>query len=75
MPEKYKAKIGGVKVKVTIDEDACTSCGLCEDTCPDVFELGDEIAEVKVDVVPEELEDDCKQAVEECPTEAIIIDE
>ena len=62
-------------MKVTIDEDACTSCGLCEDTCPDVFELGDEIAEVKVDVVPEELEDDCKQAAEECPTEAIIIDE
>nr|MBC8228021.1 ferredoxin [bacterium] len=60
-------------MKVTIDEDACTSCGLCEDTCPDVFELGDEIAEVKVDVVPEELEDDCKQAAEECPTEAIII--
>ena len=62
-------------MKVTIDEDACTSCGLCEDTCPDVFELGDEIAEVKVDVVPEELEDACKQAVEECPTEAIIIEE
>jgi len=32
--------------KVWIDEDECTGCGLCEDSCPEVFELND-IAEVK----------------------------
>ena len=30
-------------------EEGCTLCGLCEDECPDVFELGDETAEVKED--------------------------
>ncbi len=28
--------------KVHVDEDLCIGCGLCADTCPDVFELGDD---------------------------------
>ena len=55
-------------------EDSCTACGLCSDTCPDVFELGDEIAEVKVDEVPAEFEEAVQQAADECPVEAIIIE-
>jgi ferredoxin len=55
-------------------EDSCTACGLCSDTCPDVFELGDEMAEVKVDVVPAEFEEAVQQAADECPVEAIIIE-
>jgi ferredoxin len=42
------------------------------DTCPDVFEMGDEIAEVIVDNVPPELEETAQQAVDECPVEAIV---
>ena len=60
-----------MKVKI---EDSCTACGLCSDTCPDVFELGDEIAEVKVDEVPAEFEEAVQQAADECPVEAIIIE-
>ncbi len=59
---------------VTI-EDSCTACGICADTCPEVFELGDEIAEVLVDNVPQEFEEATQQAAEECPVEAIIIQE
>jgi ferredoxin len=64
-------------VKVTVDEDLCTACGLCVDTCPEVFDLGDDddVAQVKVDVVPEELEELCEQAADECPSEAIIIED
>jgi len=64
-------------VKVTIDEDLCTACGLCVDTCPEVFDLGDDddVAQVKVDVVPEEFEELCEQAADECPSEAIIIED
>jgi len=61
-------------MKVRIDEDTCTSCGLCVDTCPDVFAMGDEIAEVVTEVVPAGLEDAAQQAVEECPVEAIIVE-
>jgi ferredoxin len=58
---------------VTI-EDTCTACGLCADTCPDVFDMGDEMAIVIVDEVPEEFEDAVQQAADECPVEAIIVD-
>ena len=60
-----------MKVRV---EDSCTACGLCVDTCPDVFVMGDDIAEVIVDQVPAELEDAAQQAADECPVEAIVVE-
>jgi len=55
-------------------EDTCTACGLCVDTCPDVFEMGSDMAEVIVEQVPVEFEDAVQQAADECPAEAIIIE-
>ena len=55
-------------------EDTCTACGLCVDTCPEVFDMGDEMAQVIVDEVPAEYEDTVQQAADECPVEAIIVD-
>jgi len=55
-------------------DDTCTACGLCVDTCPDVFDMGDEMAIVIVDEVPEEFEESVQQAADECPVEAIIVD-
>ncbi len=60
-------------MKVRI-EDTCTACGLCVDTCPDVFEMGEDIAQVKADEVPENLEEDVQQAADECPSESIIVE-
>ena len=63
-------------MKVRVDEDLCLGCGICEGLAPDVFSLANEpFAEVLVDVVPAELEDDVRQSAEECPEEAIIIEE
>ena len=61
-------------VEVWIDEDACTACGLCEETCPEVFEV-DEIAVIKEDADLNEFEEEVKEAAEECPTEAIQFEE
>jgi ferredoxin len=60
-----------MKVRV---EDTCTSCGLCVDTCPEVFQMGDDMAEVIAETVPAELEEEVLQAADECPVEAIIIE-
>ena len=60
-------------MKVRI-EDTCTACGLCVDTCPEVFQMGDELAQVKVDEVAPELEGAVQQATDECPVEAIIVE-
>ena len=62
-------------MKAVIDKDACTGCGLCADTCPEVYEMQDDIAVTKVDAVPEGAVDSCKQAVEDCPSEAIKLEE
>lgn len=61
-------------MKVKIDKDLCTACGLCADTCPEVFEIGEETAVVKTETVPTEYEDKVKEAAGNCPTEAIKIE-
>ena len=59
-------------MRVEVDPDLCISCGVCIDTCPEVFEWDENgISKVKVDEVPEDVVDACKEAVESCPTEAI----
>ena len=61
-------------MRVTVDEDTCIGCGLCAETCPEVFEMKDEKAVAKMEEVPEDLVDSCKEAAEECPVEAIHVD-
>ncbi len=58
-------------MKMKVDPDLCTACGLCTDACPEVFEMGDEVAEVIADPVPEDQEDCAIEAEEDCPVEAI----
>ncbi len=61
-------------MKVKINEN-CTGCGLCIEDCDEVFELNGAVAEVIVDIVPEEAEDEVRDAEDDCPTEAIEITE
>jgi ferredoxin len=58
-----------------VDADTCTGCGLCTDTCPEVFELDGDIAVVRVDPVPPEEAAACRDAMEGCPVNAISIEE
>ena len=51
--------------------DKCILCGLCIDKCPEVFVLGETIAEVLVEKVPREQEQSCREAATVCPTGAI----
>ncbi len=61
-------------MKAIVDNDTCTGCGLCVDACPEVFELGDDVATVCADPVPAEAEEKCKEATEGCPVDAIKIE-
>jgi ferredoxin len=61
------------EMKATVTDD-CTGCGLCVDSCPDVFEMADDVAVVKADPVPPEAEECAKQAADDCPSEAIKVE-
>jgi ferredoxin len=62
-------------MKAKVDEDLCTGCELCTETCPEVFEMDGDVSHVKVEVIPEDSEECAEQAAEECPVEAIEIEE
>ncbi len=62
-------------MKAVVIVDDCTGCGLCVETCAEVFEMNDDdIAVVKADPVPAGAEETAKQAAEDCPSEAIKIE-
>ncbi len=61
-------------MKAKVNAELCVGCGLCVSTCPDIFEMKDDKAVTKTDVVPAQAEETCKQAKDDCPVEAIIIE-
>ncbi len=62
-------------MRAIVDEEVCIGCGLCAETCPEVFEMVDEKARAKMDEVPEEFSETCREAAEDCPVEAIQIED
>jgi len=62
-------------MKVRVDHDVCTGCGICSDMCPEVFQLRDDISVVIVDEVPAAHLDIVREAAAACPVEAIIVDD
>lgn len=55
--------------KVSVDSSACVGCGLCEQSCPEVFEIqGDGVAHVKSDNCTEH---NIKEIAEQCPVSCI----
>lgn len=62
--------------KVSVDKDLCIGCGLCADTCPDVFHLEDDgKAGVKSQDAAKTNLTGAKDAASTCPTEAIKVEE
>ena len=59
-------------MKVRIDQDVCIGCGLCPELCPEAYEMEGDRAVVILESIPPELEDSARQAVEQCPVDAIL---
>ena len=61
-------------MKVSIDADLCTGCGLCTDSVPEIFEMKDDLAVVIKADVSADKEADVQEAADDCPAEAIIVE-
>jgi len=55
--------------KVSVDVSTCVGCGLCEQSCPEVFEVqGDGIAHVKAQICSSH---NLQEVAEQCPVASI----
>jgi len=62
-------------MRAYIDREGCISCGLCEDTCPEVFRIAEDgLAEVYVEDIPESSEEEALEAMENCPVSVITVE-
>lgn len=62
-------------MKAMLDRSGCISCGLCVETCPEVFRMGEDgVAEVHQENVPKEAEESAIEAQEGCPVSVITVE-
>lgn len=69
-------------MRTWINKDTCIACGSCGATAPDIYDYEENgIAFVTLDdntgtaEVPEEFQDDVRDAQESCPTDSIKVEE
>lgn len=61
-------------MKIVVDYTKCSSIGLCEAVAPDVFSIGpDGALHILLEDIPEARRVDLEQACENCPTQALSI--
>jgi ferredoxin len=62
-------------MKATIDRSGCIGCGLCAETCPEVFRMADDgLAEAYKPDVPAGAEDTAAEARDGCPVSVISLE-
>ena len=63
-------------MKVEVDWDLCESNGVCMGIIPEVFELGDDdmLTVLQPEVTPEN-EEQIREAIRQCPRQAIFLSE
>lgn len=67
--------IGGNVMKASVDKSGCIACGLCTNTCPGVFSMGDDgLAEAITDDIPADEEAAAEMARDGCPVSVIDLD-
>ena len=59
-------------MSIKVDQSKCIGWGRCTELCPDVFRLN---ADGKSEVISQENKECALSAADECPTEAIFVEE
>ena len=62
-------------MKVKVNSEACVGCGACTSVAEDLFEITDAgVSTCKVAEVPADKEQEARDAMDTCPTGAIVED-
>ena len=63
-------------MRIVVDRSKCSSIGRCEASSPDIFEIGpDGALRILSEDIPEDRRDELEQACENCPTQALSIED
>lgn len=62
-------------MKAIVNQDTCIGCSLCVGTCPEVFHMEADKAIAISGTVPQNSQDCCRKAAQDCPVTAIEISE
>jgi ferredoxin len=62
-------------MKARVDQSSCVGAAECTRLCPEVFELVNGKSHVQVETVPNETVHKCRQAAQQCPVQAIKVEE
>jgi ferredoxin len=62
-------------MKPVVDAGLCIGCALCSEICPQIFEMGDDDLAYVVNPKGCEEAGCCQDAADECPVDAITIEE
>ena len=63
-------------MKIVVDRTKCSSIGLCEATAADIFQIGaDGELSILIEDIGEDRRTDLEQACENCPTQALSIED
>ena len=62
-------------MKIHIDQETCIRCGICVETCPEIFKMGEDEVLVSSELLPEVYDERVRQAAADCALGAIFFDE
>lgn len=61
-------------MKVSVDKEGCISCGICVNTCPEVFQFDEDDKSEVISEPTSSNENDVQTAADSCPVLVIHID-
>jgi ferredoxin len=65
-----------ILMKISVDTDRCTGHGVCESIRDDIFEVGDDgMVHLRTQALTEDMRPQLEEAVAECPTQALSIED
>jgi len=60
-------------MKIVINKEACIGCGLCVQVAPNIYEMQEDKAILRVDEIPENEAELATSGADQCPVTAISV--